>query len=100
VTVATTKETYLPVLQNKVGACSGIITELYVPPGNLVSPLIAPMQKPYTVQTIIDTSLATTFASLPKYLSEECHFSIRKYLCSTNMLAPQVSVCHNYASNF
>jgi hypothetical protein len=50
------------------------------------------MQKPYTVQTIIETTLATTFASLPKYLSEQCHFSIRKYLCSTNMLAPQAQV--------
>jgi hypothetical protein len=75
-----------------VGACSGIVTELYVPPGQLVSPLIAPMQKPYTIQTIIETSLAKSFASLPKWVSDECHFSIRKYLCSSNMLAPQVQL--------
>jgi hypothetical protein len=85
--IANTSEVYLKASSN--GACSGIVNDLYVPPGNLISPNLAPMQGPYIVQSIIESQLASSFNQLPPWLSSSCHLALRKYFCGSYMLAPQ-----------
>ena len=85
--VASTSEIYLGASSN--GACSGIVTDLFVPPGNLISPNLAPMQGSYVVQSIIESQLAASFNQLPPWLSSSCHIALKKYFCGSYMLAPQ-----------
>eukprot|EP01041_Mallomonas_annulata_P004071 gene4071-8099_t len=87
VTVASTMEPYLKA-NDPTGACYGYTNTLFVPPGNAVSPLFAPMQPPYVVQSIIETGLSQNFAALPVWLSQKCRNSLKKYFCSSYMLAP------------
>lgn len=99
--VASTSEIYEA---SSNGACSGIINDLYVPPGNLISPNLAPMQGPHIVQSIIESQLASSFNQLPPWLSSSCHFALRKYFCGSYMLAPQpqrfgeVLVANNFSA--
>ena len=86
-TVAGTSEPYIHASKN--GVCAGIVTSLYVPPGNLLSSNVAPMQGPYVVQSIIEAQLAASINALPVWLSPSCHFAMRKYFCGSYMLAPQ-----------
>ena len=100
--VASTSEAYLGA--SSKGACSGIVTDLFVPPGNLLSPNLAPMQGPYVVQSIIESQLAASFNELPPWLSSSCHIALRKYFCGSYMLAPkaqrfgEVLVANNFSS--
>lgn len=85
--VAGSSEPYIHASNN--GVCAGIISSLYIPPGNLLSSNVAPMRGPYVVQTIIETQLAASINALPVWLSPSCHLAMRKYFCGTYMLAPQ-----------
>ena len=85
--VALSSEVYLGA-NDPGAACYGITSELYIPPANSIDPSLAPMLPPYVVQTIIDSNLAASFEALPKFLSEECHSSLRTYFCSSYMLKP------------
>lgn len=72
--------------------CAGIVTSVYVPPGPKVSLLLAPMQSPYVVQTIIENEIKTALDALPPFLSQECHLSIRKFICGSGFLHPQAQI--------
>ncbi len=93
VAVAGTMEPYLYAAGG--GVCSGIVTKLYVPPGNLVSPFLGPMQRPFVVQSFIESGLASELKLLPPWLSPECRFAMREYFCSNYMLQPQIQVIGN-----
>lgn len=56
VTVAGTMEPYI--YAEKGGACAGILTSLYVPSGPVISSSLAPMQKSYVVQSVIEKKLS------------------------------------------
>jgi hypothetical protein len=49
------------------GVCAGILTTLYVPPGPEVSSALAPMQKPYVVQSAIEEKLLSGNITLSVY---------------------------------
>ena len=85
--VAGTKEPYLKA-NDPSGFCYGITTELYVPPGSSVSPALGPMQPPYVVQSIIEDMLTKSFSALPVWLSQKCHSALKKYVCTSSLLAP------------
>lgn len=85
--VAGSSEPYVYASTN--GVCAGIVSSLYVPPGNLLSSDLAPMQGPFVVQSIIESQLAASIKALPAWLSPSCHLSLRKYFCGSYMLAPQ-----------
>jgi hypothetical protein len=87
VQVASTSEPYIFAASN--GVCAGITTSLYVPPGNILSNNIAPMQQPFVVQTVIESVLSVQLQALPVWLSPACHLSLRKFFCGTYMLSPQ-----------
>eukprot|EP01036_Dinobryon_divergens_P035178 gene35178-45556_t len=89
-----TREPYLQA-SNPEGACYGIVKELYVPPGPLLSSALAPMQRPYVVQTLIEAKLKSNFAALPVFISKECRFALKKYFCGSYMLAPSLQVFSN-----
>jgi hypothetical protein len=91
--VAGSSEPYIYAAKN--GVCAGIISSLYVPPGNLLSSNVAPMQGPYVVQTIIETQLAASINALPVWLSPSCHLAMKKYFCGSYMLAPQPQRFHD-----
>ena len=57
ITVGSSKEKYIG------SVCDGIVDTLYVVPSGKVSKSLAPMQKPYVVQTQIETALATQLAN-------------------------------------
>jgi hypothetical protein len=97
VTVASTKEPYL---YASSGACAGIVTDLYVPPAQKVSSSFAPMQMPYVVQEYIEAKLAATFKLLPVWVSNDCHFALRKYFCGSAYLHPEIqSLEKTFVSN-
>ena len=59
-----------------IGACSGILQSIYYPAN--VYPLFADA----AYQTAVDAKLDAIFASMPKWLTNDCHFAMRKYICS------------------
>lgn len=75
-----------PYIAGSSGACYGIIDQLYVPPATAISPIFAPLQAPYVIQSILESALAGSFASLPKWLSEDCHFAMKKQFCRSVMI--------------
>jgi len=87
VPVAASKEPYLKAT-DPTGACYGITDYLFVPPGNKVSASLGPMQPPFVVQGIIENQLSASISALPKWLSQQCHFALRKYFCGSFMLSP------------
>jgi len=89
VTVASSMEVYA---RPDDGACAGLVQQLYVPPGNLVSPLLAPMQKPGVVQAIIESQLEAQFNQLPVWMTTGCQYALRKYFCGSSMLLGEQQV--------
>lgn len=85
--VASSSEPYIFAASN--GVCAGITTSLYVPPGNILSNDIAPMQQPFVVQSVIEGALSVQLKALPVWLSPACHLSLRKFFCGSYMLSPQ-----------
>jgi hypothetical protein len=79
-TVASSSEPYL--FQEK-GACAGLISEVYIPPGNLISPTFSYLTPQYAIQSIIESILVTSFAKIPVYASTDCHLAFRKYFCGS-----------------
>eukprot|EP01041_Mallomonas_annulata_P006528 gene6528-13214_t len=77
---------------NPAGACYGIIKDVYVPPGPLLSPYLAPMQQPFVVQSMIEGMLKQSFSALPVFMSKDCRFALKKYFCGSYMMAPSNQV--------
>lgn len=86
ITVAATKEKYVNASN---GACSGITTELYVPPPFKVSPLLNQLPEPYVVQAFIENKLASSFKAIPSWVSEDCHLALRRMFCGSAFLRPE-----------
>lgn len=75
-----------PYIGGPTGACGGIVDQLYVPPSSAISSVLAPLQSPYVIQTILETALADNFKVLPPWLSKDCNFAMKKYLCRSVMI--------------
>jgi hypothetical protein len=65
-------------------ACSGISTQVYIPP-------YIPVGAEIYFQNQIDIKLKPKIDSLPLWLTEDCHFSLRKFLCSGTYSLPYQS---------
>ena len=77
-----------------IGACSGILQSIYYPAD------VVPLVDDAIYQTTIDTKLAAIFASMPKWLTNDCHFAMRKYICSgTYKTAYNTSLLEIFADN-
>jgi hypothetical protein len=88
VSIASTSEVYIGG-NGGDGVCSGIIDSVY--PNGVAKILGAPpMQAPYVVQELMETRLSELFLRLSPWLSNTCHFALRKYFCSSFMLRPQL----------
>jgi hypothetical protein len=79
-TVASSSEPYL---SQEKGACAGLISDVYIPPGNLISPTFSYLTPQYALQSIIESILVTNFAKIPVYASVDCHLAFRKYFCGS-----------------
>lgn len=79
-TVASSSEPYL---HQENGACAGLISDVYIPPGNLVSPTFSYLTPQYAVQSIIESILVSSFEKIPVYASADCHLAFRKYFCGS-----------------
>jgi hypothetical protein len=67
------------------GICAGIVSKLYVPLGDAFNSSISPLQPAYFVQSLIEAKLQSFFDEVPDWVSETCHYSMRKLFCSVNM---------------
>lgn len=85
--IQSTSEPYIHA-NDPAGACYGVVKNIYVPPAQLVSASLAPLQSSYVVQTAIETGLLANFKQLPVFLSKKCYTALKVYLCSSYMLAP------------
>ena len=74
-----------PYLQKEGGVCAGLVTDVFIPPGSLISPFLTYLTSPYVIQTMIESSLAQSFSQLPVSTSADCHFAFRKYFCGSFM---------------
>ena len=80
--IASTSEPYL---QKGTGACAGLVTDVFIPPGNLVSPYFTYLTSPYMIQSLIESILVESFSQIPVSTSADCHFAFRKYFCGSFM---------------
>jgi hypothetical protein len=84
--VASAMETYK---YGDEGACGGITTKLYVPPGNVFNSTLSPIQPTHAVQELVEAKLLGIFDTIPAWVSNTCYFAIRKYFCGVHMPYPQ-----------
>ncbi len=81
--VAGMKEAYVG------GVCSGVVNEVYIPPPQKLSNSLAPMLPPNTVQSILESSVASALKSLPVYVTAECREAATMLFCGKGFMAPQ-----------
>jgi hypothetical protein len=67
------------------GTCYGIVDQIYIPS----SSQLAPLQPPYAIQSLIDSSLQLQVDALPKFMSSACNFALKKLLCRSSMPSPE-----------
>jgi hypothetical protein len=80
------------------GACYGIVDQLYIPPSLVISSTLAPLQQPYVIQNAMETKLKASFSVLPSFLSESCHFALKKFICRSTMIrATSVTFANAFA---
>ena len=87
VQVAALREAYLHT--NSGGACTGVLDELYVPPGPLLDSAMAPLQPPFVVQSILEASVASKMDALPVFLPEACKVAFKRLVCGVAMMAAE-----------
>ena len=80
--IASTSEPYL---QKENGACAGLVTDVFIPPGNFIVPYFPYLTPPYLIQSLIESTLAQSFSQIPVSTSADCHFALRKYFCGSYM---------------
>ena len=78
--VASSSEPYL-FKQN--GACSGIVSNIFISPGSFIVPTFTYLTAPYALQSVIESILVEQFKKIPVQTSSECHFAFRKYFCGS-----------------
>ncbi len=81
--VAGMKETYAG------GVCSGVVNEVYIPPPQKVISSLSPMLPPYTVQSILESGIASALKSLPVYVTAKCRETATMLFCGKAFMAPQ-----------
>jgi hypothetical protein len=69
------------------GACVGITSNVYIPTNASSIENVTTIST--TFQSIVESELREIFASLPAWVSEDCHFALRKLFCSSRFLHPQ-----------
>jgi len=89
VKVAETREVYLNA-NNSKGACYGIVSDIFIPPGPKINNSFAPMLSPYTFQTLSEIKLKSLFDKLPVWMDKKCNIALKKYFCSKTMLSPEL----------
>lgn len=81
-TVAATSEPYL---YQESGACSGLVTDVYIPPGYILDASLPYLSPQYEIQSITESKLVDAFSQIPVYIDSDCHFAFRKYFCGMYM---------------
>ena len=75
-----------------IGAtCAGITTNVYIPAATMVNPLLAPLQPPFVVQSMLEMAVTTWQDAIPQFLTSECLTNYRKLACGTVLMAPYES---------
>ena len=72
-----------PYLFKENGVCSGIVSNIYIPPGSSIVPTFTYLTAPYALQSLIESILVEQFKKLPVYITSDCHFAFRKYFCGS-----------------
>ena len=74
-----------PYLQKEKGACAGLVTDVFIPPGSFISPYFPYLTPPYVIQSVIESTLVQSFSQIPVTTSADCHYAFRKYFCGSSM---------------
>ena len=72
-----------PYIFKKNGACSGLVFEVFIPPGTSISPSYSYLTAPYAVQNVLESTLQEMFLELPDKISQNCLSTMKKYFCES-----------------
>jgi hypothetical protein len=70
------------------GVCSEVLKELYIPRSSTISPQLSPFQQPYAIQNILENQVEQLLNSLPPWLTTECYYSLKTFVCLSKMIRP------------
>lgn len=88
--VGTNIEPYMHA-NNSDGACYGVTDFVYIPPVNTLDALgvvtnetmvYSPLQPPFAVQSVLESTLLDVFDSVPLWLSRKCFLAMKRYMCN------------------
>ncbi len=71
------------------GVCFGVVNEVYIPPPQKVISSLSPMLPPNTVQSILESGVASALQTLPVYVTAECREAATMLFCGKAFMAPQ-----------
>lgn len=63
--------------------CSGIVSDLYIPPAPVLDASLAPLLPPYVTQSILEAILQSITDVLPRYIESDCLVANRALLCTS-----------------
>eukprot|EP01041_Mallomonas_annulata_P015416 gene15416-32610_t len=71
------------------GACYGITEQIFIPTTLLINNSTTNNSSPFYIQSLLESSLQLKFSKVHVWITEECDISMKKYFCSSTMIAPQ-----------
>jgi hypothetical protein len=73
--------------KNVEGApCAGYVDTFLMPPGYKLDASFTLLQSPGTIQNLINAKFSIAFSSLPAFLSTDCTYSLKQYLCYSTFI--------------
>lgn len=77
-----------PVEKYRGSFCKGLVDDIFIPPGNVLLPILASLQEPGTVQGLIEYGLSSRI-KFPPFLTPECRLGLRQFVCYQGFINPQ-----------
>jgi hypothetical protein len=91
-------------INDPLAACAGIVSEVYIPQvysyynsssslsSASVTTVVSRLEPPFAVQWLMEQEVRGVMASVPSWVSTECHWSLRKALCTSRLLRPELKI--------
>lgn len=81
-----------PYQNGPTAPCSGFFPatrNVFIPPATKLNASLTLLQRPGTVQSLINQGLYQGFQNLPDFFTPECRFGMEEYICRTKFLFPK-----------
>ena len=69
-------------------ACTGLVSDIAVPPGPSVDAALAPLQPPSVVQALVEARVQALQAQIPTWASATCQRAARAAVCARHVAVP------------